>query len=51
MEVNQMEPKLIASNQRPLPLTEVFSFLHLCRFNPHKQTAHVAFTRGSITVK
>lgn len=46
-----MESKLIASNPKPLPLTEVFDFLHLCRFNPHKQTARIAFTCGVITVK
>lgn len=51
MGVNQMEPKLIAFNPRPLPLTEVFFFLHRCRFDPHKQTARIAFTRGVVTVK
>lgn len=46
-----MESKLIASNPHPIPLTEVFDFLHLCKFDPHKKIAKVYFTRGAITVK
>lgn len=44
--------KSIDQLTRPsLPLTEVFDFLHLCQFDPHKRIAHIAFTRRVITVK